>query len=168
MWYHKKFYHSPPLVTKCHSSPIPQPPFIVWRNLWMYPKSAAAMWGGVCRGGSGAWWVTVRCGAQEQERAVSQQRSAREAEQERQWKQLQQMRQQQTQQQQQIIHDQRLQGSAISRRTFVTRRGRGSGKPWNIAILWQSTNLYHNALFFLNVIRLFWYLKIIFWKYKFN
>lgn len=100
--------------------------------------------------------MTARCGAQEQERAVSQQRSAREAEQERQWKQLQQMRQQQTQQQQQIIHDQRLQGSATSR--LDTGFGETTKYRYFVALY----KFLSECFIFFNVIRLFWYLKIIF------
>ncbi|KAJ8921946.1 hypothetical protein NQ315_008580 [Exocentrus adspersus] len=51
----------------------------------------------------------------DQEKIALQQKSAREAEQERQWKQLQALRQQQAQQQQHVIHEQRVQGTAIAR-----------------------------------------------------
>ncbi|KAG5897188.1 hypothetical protein JTB14_022544 [Gonioctena quinquepunctata] len=53
--------------------------------------------------------------SEDQEKMALQQKSAREAEQERQWKQLQALRQQQAQQQQHVIHEQRVQGTAIAR-----------------------------------------------------
>ncbi|CAH0559006.1 unnamed protein product [Brassicogethes aeneus] len=56
---------------------------------------------------------------QDQEKIVSQQKTAREAEQERQWKQLQALRQQQAQQQQNVIHEQRVQAIARVQRHIV-------------------------------------------------